>query len=77
VVSADTFGSSATLTWTSNPSPLYQVEERLDLTSGDWSTNLTLGVVVPDPGATTTRNATESSVTKRFFRVQAVRPLGP
>jgi hypothetical protein len=76
-VSADTVGSNTTLTWTSNPSRLYQIEERLDLNSGDWSTNLTLGVVVPDPGVTTTRNLTESSVTKRFFRVQAVRPLSP
>ena len=74
-INGNTLGSTATLTWTSVPSRLYEVEERLDLTAGAWSTNLTLGVVSPDVGPTTTRTLTESSVTKRFFRVQAIKPL--
>jgi hypothetical protein len=76
-ISGNTIGSSATLTWTSVPSRLYYVEERTNLTSGAWSTNLTLGVVSPDPGSTTTRSLTDSAVTKRFFRVQAIVPLAP
>jgi hypothetical protein len=76
-VRANTVGSTATLTWTSKPSRLYYVEERTNLTTGAWATNLTLGVVAPDPGSTTARSLTESAVTKRFFRVQAVVPLSP
>jgi hypothetical protein len=76
-VGANTVGSTATLTWTSVPSRLYYVEERTNLTTGAWSTNLTLGVVSPDVGSTTTRSLTEGAVTKRFFRVQAVVPLSP
>ena len=76
-INGNTLGSTATLTWTSVPSRLYQVQERLDLTAGAWGTNLTLGVVSPDLGPTTTRALTESSVTKRFFRVQAIKPLSP
>jgi hypothetical protein len=70
-------GGSATLTWTSVPSRLYYVEERTNLTSGAWATNVTLGVVSPDPGSTTTRNLTDAPATNRFFRVQAVNPLLP
>jgi hypothetical protein len=76
-VSANTIGSTASLTWTSVPSRLYYVEERTNLTTGAWATNLTLGVVSPDVGSTTTRSLTDSAVTKRFFRVQAVVPLSP
>src|ERR1017187_9141649 len=76
-ISGNTIGSSATLTWTSVSSRLYYVNERTNLTTGAWATNLTLGVVSPDIGSTTTRSLTESAVTKRFFRVQAVVPLSP
>jgi hypothetical protein len=76
-VSANTIGSSATLTWTSVPSRLYYVEERTNLTTGAWATNLTLGVVSPDVGSTTTRGLTDAAAPKRFFRVQAVVPLSP
>ena len=76
-VRADTIGNSATLTWTSKPSRLYLVEERTNLTFAAWATNVTLGVVSPDPGATTTRNLTDAPATNRFFRVQAINPLLP
>jgi hypothetical protein len=74
-VNAD--GDTATLTWSSHPTRLYQVEERLDLNTGSWSTNTTLGVVVPDAGTTTTRSVSDATASKRFFRVQAVMPLSP
>jgi Bacterial TSP3 repeat len=76
-VSDNTVGGTATITWTSVPSRLYYVEERTNLTTGAWATNLTLGVVAPDVGSTTTRSLTENAVNKRFFRVQAVVPLSP
>jgi Bacterial TSP3 repeat len=76
-VNANIGDTTGTLTWTSKPSRLYYVEERLDLITGAWATNLTLGVVSPDVGSTTTRSLTESAVTKRFFRVQAIKPLSP
>src|ERR1017187_1543590 len=76
-ISGNSVGSTATLTWTSVPSRLYYVEERTNLTTGALATNLTLGVVSPDVGSTTPRGLTDSAVTKRFFRVQAVVPLSP
>jgi hypothetical protein len=74
-ITAHATGNSATLTWTSVPSRLYYVEERTNLTFGAWATNATLGVVAPDPGATTTRNLTDTAASNRFFRVQAIVPL--
>jgi len=74
-ISAHTPGSTATLTWTSVPSRLYYVEERTNLTTGAWATNVTLGVVSPDPGSTTTRTLTDTAASNRFFRVQAIIPL--
>jgi hypothetical protein len=76
-ISGNGVGSSATLTWTSVPSRLYYVEERTNLSSGAWAPNMTLGVVSPDPGLTTTRILTDAPATNRFFRVQAVVPLSP
>jgi hypothetical protein len=76
-ISGNTIGSTATITWTSVPSRLYYVEERTNLTTGAWATNLTLGVVSPDVGSTTTRGLTDAAAPKRFFRVQAVVPLSP
>src|ERR1039458_2945840 len=76
-VSANTIGSTAVLTWTSVPSRLYYIEERTNLTTGAWVTNLTLGLVSPDVGSTTTRSLTDSAASNRYFRVQAVVPLSP
>ena len=76
-ISANAPGNTATLTWTSHNTRLYQVQERTNMTAGSWVTNLTVGVVVPDPGTTTTRPAPDSSVSNRFYRIEAIRPLGP
>jgi Bacterial TSP3 repeat len=76
-INGNTVGSTATLTWTSVSSRLYYVEERTNLTTGAWSTNLTLGVVSPDVGSTTTRSLSETVASNRFFRIQAVVPLSP
>ena len=74
---ANPVGSVATSTWTSVSSRLYYMEERTNLTAGAWTTNVTLGLVAPDPGTTTTRVLTDAAASNRFFRVQAVIPLSP
>jgi hypothetical protein len=76
-VGANPVGSTGTLTWTSVLSRLYYVQERTNLTTGAWATNVTLGVVAPDPGPTTTRSPIAAAAAKRFYRVQAVVPLSP
>ena len=76
-LSRNSVGSTATLTWTSVSSRLYLVEERTNLTSSAWATNVTLGVVSPDAGLTTTRALTDTASSNRFFRVQAIIPLLP
>jgi hypothetical protein len=74
--SVNSGGTTATVTWTSRPSRLYQVHSRDSLVTGNWSTNTPPGLVVPD-GLTTTRQAPGSANTQRFFRVQALLPLAP
>ncbi len=76
-ISANSAGSTSTVTWTSQPTRLYQVQSRDSLTSGAWSTNTPPGLVVPDIGPTTTRTAPGSATSNRFFRVQAIQPLEP
>jgi hypothetical protein len=79
-ISANDGGSTNLLTWTSNPTRLYYVQTRTNLTFGAWSTNIvTLGtdVVVPDPGSSTARTVTDDPAVSRFFRVGAIIPLSP
>ena len=70
-------GSTSTVTWTSRPTRLYQVQNRGDLSAGSWTTNTPPGLASPDVGATTTRNVPDTVATHRFFRVQAIKPLSP
>jgi hypothetical protein len=76
-LSVNSGGSTSTVTWTSHPTRLYQVQSRDDLTAGLWATNVPPGLVSPDVGATTTRVVPGVAATKRFHRVQAIRPLSP
>ncbi len=69
-------GTISLVTWTSTPARLYRIETNPDLVS-PWVNDLTLGIITPDVGATTTRNVTAVSATKRFYRVRAIRPLAP
>jgi hypothetical protein len=69
-------GSTATVTWTSRPSRLYQVQSRDSLLTGNWSTNTPPGLVSPD-GLTTTRAAPGAATSNRFFRVKVIHPLTP
>ena len=76
-LSVNSGGSTSTVTWTSRPTRLYQVQSRDDLTAGSWATNSPPGLVSPDVGTTTTRGVPGAAATKRFHRVQAVKPLSP
>jgi hypothetical protein len=76
-ISANSAGSTSTVTWTSRPTRLYQVQSRDSLTSGSWATNTPPGLVSPDVGTLTTRSAPGSATSNRFFRVQAIQPLKP
>ena len=76
-ITVNSVGSTSTVTWTSRPTRLYQVQTREDLVAGSWSTNTPPGTVIPDSGLTTTRTAPGSVTTQRFYRVQAIQPLKP
>jgi len=74
--SANSAGSTSTVTWTSRPTRLYRVQSRDSLTSGNWTTNTPPGLVSAD-GATTTRDVPGTATSNRFFRVQGLLPLAP
>lgn len=65
-------GTNSSVTWTSNTLRLYAVETSTNLINwGDSG----LGIIAPDAGISTTRNIVQGSISKRFFRVRAIRPL--
>lgn len=68
-------GATNLVTWTSALTRLYHVQESVNLLSPTWYDS-GLGLISPD-GATTTRNVTDTNAPIRFYRVQAVFPLGP
>jgi len=73
-LSVNSGGSTSKVTWTSHSTRLYQVQSRVDLTTGSWATNTPPGRVSPDVGATTTRSVPDTAATQRFFRVEALVP---
>jgi hypothetical protein len=73
-LSVNSDGSTGTVTWTSQPTRLYQVESVTDLAGGAWATNTPPGLVSPDVGATTARDVPGTVATNRFFRVEALVP---
>lgn len=71
-------GTNSTLTWTSKPSRLYQIESKSSLAdSSPWTLDPGFGLIVPDLGPTTTRHPTASAANQRYYRVRALRPLLP
>lgn len=67
-------GKSYMLTWTSSPARLYRIRSSTSLQNGSWE--LELDHIVSD-GSTTTRSLPLVSAARRFFRVEAFRPLEP
>ena len=64
------------ITWKSTTARLYLIETNTspDMSLLSWIDS-GLGTFAPDAGTSTTRTATLPTVTKRFFRVRAFRPL--
>ncbi|MBI3882356.1 MAG: hypothetical protein HY301_20145 [Verrucomicrobia bacterium] len=75
-ITANAAGSTNNLTWLSQPTRQYRVLQTTNLLAG-YVTNLTLGLTSPDPGATTTRTVSNPADSRRFFKVEAQRPLVP
>jgi len=68
-------GTSGDATWKSVLTRYYYIQKTLGLNPPVWLDS-GLGLITPD-GATTFRAFTDADAPHRFFRVQAVRPLGP
>lgn len=75
--SASPGGSPAMITWTSQPTRFYQIQQRLDLNAGSLWSDMGLGLISPDAGPTTSRGFTVTASPQSFFQIQAVRPLLP
>lgn len=76
---ASSGGTANTITFTSRPTRLYEVQERTSLNPGLgvlWF-DTGLGLIAPDAGPTTTRAFSDAPSQTRFFRVEAIRPLSP
>ena len=65
-----------TLVWNSRPTRQYRVQQRTNLVSATW---MDAGVLLlPDSGTNTSRTLQFAGPTaKRFFRIQAIKPLAP
>lgn len=74
---ANSGGTANTITFTSRPSRLYEVQERTTLYTAPLWSDSGLGLISPDAGSTTTRAFSDSASQTRFFRVEALRPLSP
>jgi hypothetical protein len=72
-----TGGTNTVVTWTTHPTRLYRVQERLDLSTGSSWLDSGLDLISPDAGSTTTRSFFNAPSSQRFLRIEAVRPLSP
>lgn len=68
-------GAVVTLSWQSELTRCYNIQQSLSLTSPYWFDS-GLGLITPD-GASTTRLFTDTNAPMRFYRVRAVKPLSP
>jgi hypothetical protein len=69
-------GTSANFTWNSVLRRYYHLQKTTGLSSPVW-TDSGLGLVSPSGGSATTAGFTDTNAPKRFYRVEAVRPLTP
>ena len=72
-------GTNNMITWMSTVARLYRAEVNSDptLNPGSWVDDVSLGVITPDAGTSTTRTVISPAGTKRFYRVRSIRPLSP
>jgi len=77
-VTADSYGTCVTLSWRSVPTRCYKIQERASLSSSFPWLDSGPGLIAANPaGSSTTVNLIQPVASTRFYRVQAVRPLGP
>ena len=69
-------GTSASVTWDSEPTRLYYIFEATNVVSPVWLDS-SLGLIPPFAGTTTTAGFTDTKAPIRYYRVQAVLPLFP
>jgi hypothetical protein len=69
-------GGAANVTWEGVPTRSYIIQKRLDLNPDFSWFDSGLGLIASD-GLSTLRTVLDSNAPIRFYRVQAVRPLGP
>jgi hypothetical protein len=70
-------GTTNTLTWTSVSNRQYRVLQTNEVAAASPWKDVGLGLIAPDAGATTTRMATNAVDSRRWFRVEAIKPLSP
>jgi hypothetical protein len=70
-------GTANTITFTSRPTRVYEVQERTSLSVAPLWSDSGLGRVAPDAGVTTTRSFADTASQMRYFRVEASPPLSP
>ena len=70
-------GTPRTITWTTQPTRLYRVEQRMDFDPRSTWVDAGQGWLAPDPGATTTRTLVQTPEARSYLRIQAARPLAP
>ncbi|HEY1787113.1 MAG TPA: hypothetical protein VGJ73_03115 [Verrucomicrobiae bacterium] len=78
-ITAESFGlggTTANLTWESEPTRLYYILENTNAGTATWKYS-TLGLIAPAAGATTSAGFTDTTKPTRVYRVQAVVPLYP
>ncbi len=75
--SASADGTSGTITWTTRPTRVYRIEERLGLDLGLAWGDAGFGWMRPDPGATSTRTLIATPAAQRYLRIEAAPPLAP
>lgn len=75
------FGAMCRLTWTVRPTRLYDLWQTTELGAGAFWSQSALGVMIPDPGTTMSRDVSTSSplapvsAPRMFYQVKAVLPL--
>jgi len=69
-------GATASISWQSVPTRSYYIQTRPDVSSSSSWSDSGLGLIAPD-GPSTTRIIGETNAPRRFYRIQAVRPLAP
>ncbi|MBI1841516.1 MAG: hypothetical protein HYR88_11785 [Verrucomicrobia bacterium] len=73
-IAAANAGDSVQITWNSNPSRCYQIQERDNLFSGGWLDVASPGLIAPSEGPTTSATVIEAAARHRYYKVESLLP---